>query len=93
MPEIVDNKKDRNDYKISQKKTARKLLFYHMSSPLIKVLTTTTAEKLYHHLEGQDIIGDEQKSCLGFTKGTKDHLLIDKAVLNKRLKVERTIWR
>ena len=50
--------------------------------PLLwKTLTAVMAGKLYDHLEDQGIIGDEQKSCRRNTRGTKDHLLLDKAVL------------
>ena len=46
-----------------------------------KTLMAIIAEKLYDHLKGQSIIGNKQKSCWRFTRGTKDHLLTDKAVL------------
>ena len=46
-----------------------------------KTLTAVMAGKLYDHLEDQGIIGDEQKGCRRNTRGTKDHLLLDKAVL------------
>lgn len=50
--------------------------------PLLwKTLTAVMAGKLYDHLENQGIIGDEQKGCRRNTRGTKDHLLLDKAVL------------
>ena len=41
----------------------------------------TIAEKLYDQLEVHGIIGYEQKSCRRFTRGTKDHLLTEKAIL------------
>ena len=46
-----------------------------------KALTAVLADKLYDHLENQGIIGDEQKGCRRNTRGTKDPLLVDKAVL------------
>ena len=46
-----------------------------------KALTAVLADKLYAHLENQGIIGDEQKGCRRNTRGTKDHLLVEKAVL------------
>ena len=63
-------------------------MFYHLSSLLWKTLTTAKTEKLYDQLTGQGIIGDEQKGCRGFTRGIKNHKLIDEAVLKvcKKLK-------
>ena len=38
-------------------------------------------EKLYHHLERNGLFKDEQKGCRKGSRGTKDQLLIDKAIL------------
>jgi hypothetical protein len=46
-----------------------------------KTLTGILADKMYEHLHCQDVIGEEQKGCIRNTRGTKDHLMLDKAVL------------
>jgi hypothetical protein len=46
-----------------------------------KVLTGILADKLYEHLYDQDVIGEEQKGCIRNSRGTKDHLMLDKAIL------------
>ena len=38
-------------------------------------------EKLYHHLEKNGLLTDEQKGCRKGSRGTKDQLLVDKAIL------------
>lgn len=48
-----------------------------------KLLTGTLAEKLYQHLLVNDLLPDEQKGCRKGSRGTKDQLLIDKAILRE----------
>ena len=42
-------------------------------------MTGVTAEVMYKHLEG--ILPEEQKGCRRRSRGTKDQLLVDKAIL------------
>ena len=44
-----------------------------------KLMTGVIAEVMYKHLEG--ILPEEQKGCRRRSRGTKDQLLIDKAIL------------
>lgn len=46
-----------------------------------KLLTGIMGEKLYHHLERNGLLIDEQKGCRKGSRGTKDQLLVDKAIL------------
>ena len=46
-----------------------------------KLLTGVIREKLYHHLERNGLLTDEQKGCREGSRGTKDQLLVDKAIL------------
>ena len=46
-----------------------------------KLLTGIMGEKLYQHLEGKELLADEQKGCRKGSLGTKDQLLVDKAIL------------
>ena len=46
-----------------------------------KTLTGVLADKLYEHLCSNDVIGEEQKGCIRNSRGTKDHLMLDKAIL------------
>lgn len=48
-----------------------------------KLLTGILAEKLYQHLQVNKLLQDEQKGCRKRSRGTKDQLLIDKAVLRE----------
>ena len=48
---------------------------------LWKLLTAIISDKLYLHLETQDLLPEEQKGCRKGSRGTKDQLLIDKAVI------------
>ena len=36
---------------------------------------------MYKYLEKHDLIGFEQKGCRALTRGTKDHLMLDKAIM------------
>ena len=50
--------------------------------PLLwKLLTGIFADKIYDHLQVNNLLPDEQKGCRRKSRGTKDQLLIDKAVL------------
>ena len=52
--------------------------------PLLwKLLTGIFADKIYDHLQVNDLLPDEQKGCRRNSRGTKDQLLIDRAVLRK----------
>ena len=46
-----------------------------------KLLTGIFAEKMYQHLEANNLLPDEQKGCRKRSRGTKDQLLIDKMIL------------
>ena len=46
-----------------------------------KLLTGVMGEKLYHHLERNGLLTDEQKGCRKGSRKTKDELLVDKAIL------------
>ena len=43
--------------------------------------TTIIADKLYQHLDTVNLLLEEQKCCRHASRGTKDQLLIDKAVI------------
>ena len=44
-------------------------------------LTGIMGEKVHHHLEGNGLLVEEQKGCRKESRGTKDQLLVDKAIL------------
>ena len=46
-----------------------------------KLLTGIMGEKLYHHLERNGLLKDEQKGCMKGSRGTKGKLFIGKAIL------------
>ena len=46
-----------------------------------KLLTGIMGEKLYQHLERNGMLADEQKGCRKRSRGAKDQLLVDKAIL------------
>ena len=48
-----------------------------------KLLTGIFAEKIYDHLQENSLLPEEQKGCQKKSRGTKDQLLIDKAVLRE----------
>ena len=48
-----------------------------------KLLTGIFAEKIYDHLKVNNLLPDEQKGCRKGSRGTKDQLLIDKAILRE----------
>ena len=48
-----------------------------------KLLTGTLAGKIYDHLNANGLLPAEQKGCRKGSRGTKDQLLIDKAVLRE----------
>ena len=48
-----------------------------------KLLTRIIADKIYDHLLMNSILPYEQKGCMIGARGTKDQLLIDKAVLKE----------
>ena len=46
-----------------------------------KLLAGIMGEKLYQHLERNGMLADEQKGCRKRSRGAKDQLLVDKAIL------------
>ena len=48
---------------------------------MLKLLTGMIAEETYKYLDHRKLLPDEQKGCRRGSRGTKDHLLIDKTVL------------
>ena len=48
---------------------------------LWKLMTSIISDSLYEHLEEQNILPAEQKGCSRESRGTKDQLFIDKAIL------------
>ena len=54
-----------------------------------KLLTGILANEMYEFLDKNNIFPEEQKGCKRKSRGTKDQLLIDKAVL-KDCKVRKT---
>ena len=46
-----------------------------------KLLTGVMGEKLHHHLERNGLLTVEQKRCRKGSRGTKDQLFLDKAIL------------
>ena len=43
-----------------------------------KLLTSIVADEIYNHLEGNELLLEEQKDCPRNSRDTKDHLLNDK---------------
>ena len=56
-----------------------------------KLLTGIFAGKIYEHLDTNDLLPDEQKGCRKKSRGTKDQLLIDKAVLKEAKRCKRNL--
>jgi hypothetical protein len=56
-----------------------------------KLLTGTLAEKMYQHLDVCGVLPDEQKGCRKRSRGTKDQLLIDKAILREVKSKQRNL--
>ena len=54
------------------------------------MLTCIVADAICNHLKENDVLPEEQKGCRRNSRGTKDQLLIDKAVMKnyRRRKVE-----
>ena len=57
-------------------------------------METQDRYKLYQHLENENLLLEEQKGCRHASRGNKDQLLIDKAVIKncKRRKTNLNIW-
>ncbi len=56
-----------------------------------KLLTGIFAGKIYEHLETNGLLPEEQKGCRKKSRGTKDQLLIDKAVLKEAKRCKRNL--
>ena len=56
-----------------------------------KLLTGVFTEKVYDHLLSNDLLPDEQKGCRKKSRGTKDQLLIDKAILREVRRKKRSL--
>ena len=46
-----------------------------------KLFTGIAADEIYNHIEQNELLPEEQKGCRRNSRGTKDQLLIDKAVM------------
>ena len=58
---------------------------------LWKLLTGIINEKLHDDLNQQDLPPEEQKGCQRKTRGTKDQLLIDTAVVRKSKRMKTNL--
>ena len=64
-----------------------------------KLLTGIFSESIYNHLEANCLLKDEQKGCRKKSRGTKDQLLVDKAVMrwdnlkHKCLSIARVVYK
>ena len=56
-----------------------------------KLLTGIFSGKIYEHLYNNDLLPDEQKGSRKNSRGTKDQLLIDKAVLKQAKRCKRNL--
>ena len=56
-----------------------------------KTLTGIITEKIYLHLQRNNLIPEAQKGCVRGTRATKDQLIIDKEVLSDAKKGNRTL--
>ena len=54
-----------------------------------KLLTGIFADKIYDHLQTNELLVDEQKGCRRQSRGTKDQLLIDREVLREAKRKKR----
>ena len=54
-----------------------------------KLLTGIFADKIYDHLQSNNLLVDEQKGCRRQSRGTKDQLLIDREVLKEATRKKR----
>ena len=69
---------------LKEKNKENKVSFYRIITCLRliwKFLTSILADEIYNHPEENDILPEEQKGCHRNSRGTKDQLLIDKAVM------------
>ena len=60
-----------------------------------KLLTNIIADEIFHHLMNNHLLPQKQKGCHRKSRGTKDQLLIDKAVMKNcrgRKVVLSMIW-
>ena len=56
-----------------------------------KLFTGIFAEGIYDHLKDNNLLPDEQKWCRKQSRGTKDQLLIDKAILKEAKRKSRRL--
>lgn len=49
------------------------------------------AEGIYDHLKDNNLLPDEQKGCRKQSRGTKDQLLLDKAILKETKRKQRRL--
>lgn len=58
---------------------------------MYKVLTSVIANELYIHCDKNDIIAPEQRGCRRGARGCKDHLMINKAILEDAHKCQKNL--
>lgn len=46
-----------------------------------KLLTAIISQRIYHHLSRNELLSEQQKGCIKNCQGTKDQLLLNKAIL------------
>ena len=56
-----------------------------------KLLTGIFADRVYTHLLNNQLLPEEQKGCRKNSRGTKDQLLIDRAVLREAKKLKKNV--
>ena len=57
-----------------------------------KLLTGIISERLYDHLSKNDLLSEQQKGCIKDCLGTKDQLLLNKAILENCRRRATNLW-
>ena len=59
---------------------------------MYKILTTLMSERIYSHLQSNNILPEEQKGCRKKSRGCKDQLLISQMVMQHAKKFKEDLY-
>lgn len=59
---------------------------------IYKILTAVVADKIYHHLDDNKLLDEEQKGCRKGSRGCKEQLLVDSVVMSSAKRDKRSLY-
>lgn len=57
-----------------------------------KIFTSIIANKIYHHVDNNNLLDEEQKGCRKNSRGCKEQLIIDAVITGEAIKMKKSLY-